>query len=335
MNKRIRFVVPVVVLVVAGWFALRSGRSDDADMSASGTVEATTADLGFQAPGRVLSIAVEEGATVQPGQELARLDTRELDAGIDAARAQLRAAEARLREMQAGARPQEVATAEAALRSATERAETAERDLERARTLFSGGAISRQALDQAQAAASVATSARDQAREGLALVRAGARTESVQAQQAVVEQARANVARSEAGLANAVVQAPFAGRVTLRHREPGETVAPGAPVVTLLDPADRWVRIYVREDQMGTVQIGMRASITSDTWPDRAYEGEVVFIGSEAEFTPRNVQTAEERTKLVYPVKVRITGDPGFELKPGVPADVVLGSPSGSGNTRP
>jgi HlyD family secretion protein len=98
-------------------------------------------------------------------------------------------------------------------------------------------------------------------------------------------------------------------------------------VVTLLDPDDRWVRIYVREDLIGRVAIGQPARIAADTYRDRVYAGEVVFIGSEAEFTPRNVQTSEERTKLVYPVKVRITGDPSFDLKPGVPADVTLEPP--------
>jgi len=112
--------------------------------------------------------------------------------------------------------------------------------------------------------------------------------------------------------------------VTTRHREPGEAVGAGSPVLTLLDPDDRWVRIYVREDAIGRVRLGMDAEIRSDTWPDRVYRGEVVFIGAEAEFTPRNVQTTEERTRLVYPVKVRITDDTGFELKPGVPADVTL-----------
>ena len=144
------------------------------------------------------------------------------------------------------------------------------------------------------------------------------------AQRAQVEQAAAQVTRAEAALANARVVAPFPGVVTVRHREPGEVVSPGAPVLSLLDPDDRWVRIYVREDQIGRVHIGMAARIVSDTWPDRVYDGEVVFVGSQAEFTPRNVQTPEERTKLVYPVKVRITGDPDFALKPGIPADVTL-----------
>ena len=156
------------------------------------------------------------------------------------------------------------------------------------------------------------------------MVQEGPRRETLQAQSAMVDQARANLARTDATLANAAITAPFPGLITLRHREPGESVGPGAPVLTLLDPEDRWVRIYVREDEVGRVRIGMGAEITSDTYPDEVYQGEVVFIGSEAEFTPRNVQTAEQRIKLVYPVKVRITGDADFHLKPGVPADVTL-----------
>lgn len=325
MKKRMRIVIPVLVAAAAAvWFFTRGGEAAEGTLAASGTVEATTADLGFEMAGRVLSVGVEEGDTVRGGQELARLDASELEANLDAARAQASAAQARLAEMLAGSRPPEVATAEAMLRSATQRADNARRDLERARTLFEGGAISRQALDQAETAVEVADAAQDQARESLQLVREGPRTETIQAQRALVEQARANAARAAAVLSNAVVSAPFPGLVTIKHRGPGETVGPGAPVVTLLDRSDRWVRIYVQEDRIGRVRIGMPASISSDTYPDRVYDGQVVFIGSQAEFTPRNVQTAEERTRLVYPVKVRITGDESFELKPGLPADVVL-----------
>jgi HlyD family secretion protein len=92
----------------------------------------------------------------------------------------------------------------------------------------------------------------------------------------------------------------------------------------VMNPGDRWVRIYVPEDRVGAVKIGGRASITTDTFRGRAYEGHVEFIASEAEFTPKTVQTREERVKLVYAVKVRITGDPGQDLKPGMPADVRL-----------
>ncbi|MBM4183107.1 MAG: HlyD family efflux transporter periplasmic adaptor subunit [Gemmatimonadetes bacterium] len=324
MNARFRIVLVLVVVAVGTFFALRLRETQPVGVSASGTVEATDADLGFQVAGRVLQIAVAEGDAVRAGEELARLDTRELEAALEGAWAQLDAAEARLAELEGGARPQEVLTAEAALRAAATRAEEARLEQERATTLFAGGAISRQALDRAGSALAVANAAREQAEEQLALVQEGPRSETIRAQRATVAQARSSVARAEATLGYAVITAPFDGIVTVRHREQGEAIGPGAPVLTLLDPNDRWVRIYVREDQMGLVRIGLAAEIRADTYPDRAYTGEVVFIGSEAEFTPRNVQTAEERIKLVYPVKVRITGDTDFELKPGVPADVTL-----------
>ena len=283
-----------------------------------------TADLGFQLPGRIEEISVAEGDAVSGGQALAWLDTRELTAVRAAAQAQVDASGARLTDLQSGARPQEVTAAESGLHAASQRAENAGREVERAERLFAGGAISRQALDAAETGLEIALSAQDQAVQALALIREGPRAETVNVQRAMVGQAKANLARAEATMANAMVAAPFPGLVTIKHREPGEIIGAGMPVITLMDPENRWVRIYVREDEIGRIQIGQRAVISSDTYPDRMYEGEVIFIGSEAEFTPRNVQTAEERIKLVYPVKVRITGDPEFELKPGVPADVTL-----------
>jgi len=325
MNKRMRIVIPVLaVVIVAVVFVLTRGSGETAGLFASGTVEATEADLGFQVPGRVAVVDAREGDVVSGGQTLAWLDLTELEAVHAAAAAQVAAAEARLTELRRGARPQELAQAEAAVRSADERTTDARRDAERARRLFEGGAVSQQMLDKALTALEVAAATRDQAGEALAMVQEGPRQETLQAQSAMVDQARANLARTDATLANAHITAPFPGLVTVRHREPGEAVAPGAPVLTLLDPENRWVRIYVREDEIGRVRIGMAAEIVSDTYPDEVYRGEVVFIGSEDEFTPRNVQTAEQRIKLVYPVKVRITGDTDFELKPGVPADVTL-----------
>lgn len=325
MKNRIRLLILVLAAAAASVWYLR-GTQDDAasELRASGAVEATDADLGFQGAGRVLEVRVAEGARVEEGSELARLDARELDAALAAAQAQLAAAEARLEELSRGARPQELATAEAAMRSAARQADEAARQLERAQILHDGGAISRQDLDQAETRVELARAGRDQAEQALALVREGPRAEQLAVQHALVEQAEANVARASAALANTVIHAPFPGIVTVRHREPGEAVAPGMPVLTVLDPEDRWVRIYVPGDEIGRVRLGMPAEIVSDTYPDRAYPGEVVFIADEAEFTPRNVQTAEDRTRLVYAVRVRITRDPEFVLKPGIPADVTL-----------
>lgn len=322
-----RLAITTVVLLLAGaglWWGLQRGDAAVPSLDVSGTVEATDADLGFQIPGRVAEIRVREGDRVARGDELAVLDRAELEADALAAEARVAAAEARLRELRTGSRAEEIRSAEAALESAREREAEARKEAERARRLHEGGAVSEQALDRATTALAVARAQRVQAEQALELARTGPRTETIEAQEAVVAQARAALSRIGATLTNATIVAPMAGVVTTRHREPGESVPAGAPVLTVQDLDDRWVRIYVPEDRIGRVSLGQAAEIRSDTWPDRRYEGEVVFIGSEAEFTPRNVQTPEERTRLVYPVKVRITGDPEVELKPGVPADVVL-----------
>jgi HlyD family secretion protein len=184
--------------------------------------------------------------------------------------------------------------------------------------------VSQQRLDDAQTAHELAVTEYDGALEALQILETGPRQERISAQRAVLAQATASVAQIDAALDFAVVRAPFDGLITVRHREPGETVPAGSPVLTLMNPDDRWVRIYVRADQVGRIAIGESAVITGDANPDLEYEGTVVFIASEAEFTPRNVQTTEERVKLVYRVKVQITGDPGFDLKPGLAADVRL-----------
>lgn len=324
-DKRL-LIIPVVVIVaiVTAWLLLK-GRGGDSDaITASGTVEATEADLGFQSGGRVDEVLVKEGDVVQQGDVLARLDRSELLARRQAANAQLAAARALLNELQNGARPQEERQAQSAVTAARRRMDEANATLARTRRLYDGGAVSKEALDQAQTAYTVAKAQADQASDQLSLVNTGPRTERIEAQRALVQQAQAAVEQVQATLDNTVVVAPFSGVVTVRHREPGESVAPGLPVITLMNPNDRWVRIYVREDQIGRTHLQQAATITTDSHPGKKYQGRVTFIASEAEFTPRNVQTEEERVKLVYAVKVAIVGDKELELKTGVPADVVL-----------
>jgi HlyD family secretion protein len=326
MKKRQRIGIAAVVMLALTVTVVLIWRSsgDAALVTASGTVETTEADLGFQVPGRIDSIVVDEGDHVTGGTDLAWLDRTELFARKRQAEAQLGTARARLLELERGFRTEEVAQGRAALRAAERRLEDARRELQRTRRLFEGGAVSEQQLDNARTALTLAESDHESATEQLAILEQGPRREQVAAQRAAVEQARARVGQIDASLEHAVVRAPFDGIITVRHREPGETVGAGAPVLTLRDPNDRWVRIYVREDEVGRLALHLPAAITADAYPERTYEGEVVFIASEAEFTPRNVQTTEERVKLVYRVKVRVTGDPSFDLKPGLPADVRL-----------
>jgi HlyD family secretion protein len=294
------------------------------DIEASGTLEATEAELGFQVAGRIDSVLVQEGDRVTAGQRIAVLDLRELVARRDAATAMADAQRARLAELQRGFRPEEVAQAEVSLQSAEQRLSDATRDLTRTRNLYEGGAVSRQALDNQQSAYNLALAERDRLQQQVNLLRSGSRPEQITAQRALLAQAEATQVQTEATLTQAVVVAPFTGSVTRRQREPGEVISAGLPVVSLANLNDRWVRIYVREDEVGRVKLGEKAAISVDAFPERKYAGEVVFISQEAEFTPRNVQTREERVKLVYRVKVRVVGDTAQDLKPGLPADVRL-----------
>jgi HlyD family secretion protein len=225
-----------------------------------------------------------------------------------------------------GFRSEEIEEARAILRAAERQLFDANRDLARAENLFADGAISRQALDDRETAATLAEAAARRAGERLQLLEAGTRAERIAAQRATLAAVEAEVERVDAMLEYARVVAPYTGLITVRHREPGEIVPAGAAVLTLMNPDDRWVRIYVRADRVGRLAIGQLAEVTADAYPDRVYSGRVMFIASEAEFTPRDVQTTEERVKLVYEVKIRIEDDPSFDLKPGLAADVRLAS---------
>jgi membrane fusion protein YbhG len=326
MSKRIVPVVLLILIAAAVYFFVLRKRGDADQLAASGTVEATEAALGFGVPGQIERVGPHEGDRVKAGDELGVLRHTELDARKAQAFAALAAARATLQELEAGNRSEEVAQAREAARAAAERYADAKRDFDRTRRLLEGGAVSQEALDKAKMTLEVTTAQRDQANQQLEMMEKGVRPERVAAQRAAVAQARAALEQVDAEYAQVVIRAPFAGVVTVRDREPGETVGAGAPVLTLMNLDDRWVRIYIREDRIGALKMGAAATITADTYPGKTYGGAVAFIASEAEFTPRNVQTTEERVKLVYAVKVRITGDPTNELKPGMAADVTLSS---------
>jgi HlyD family secretion protein len=331
MSKKPRIAVATAVLLTAGAFLFvraNSAASRDTTILASGTVEATQADLGFQLPGRVERIGVREGDRVVAGTELASLERAELLAQRDMARAQVSAAEAQLDELTAGSRSEEIARARAALAVVAERRDAAARDVERLTPLAEQSLVSRQAFDHQRTELGVAEGEVTKAKEDLRLLVSGPRTERIAAQRAALAQASATVARTDALLAQTTLKAPFGGTVTVRHREPGEILSAGLPVLTLRNLDDRWVRLYVPGDEVGRLRVGQPATITADAYANRRYAGVVSYIASVAEFTPRNVQTTKDRVQLVYEVRVRVASDTAVDLKPGLPADVRFETPS-------
>lgn len=325
MKPNPRIVIPVLLVVIGAAAAIVvAKRGGGSQVTASGTVEATEAQLGFTVPGRVESVRFHEGDRVAAGEVMAALDTVEASARRDQAAGQVDAARAALTEMVRGSRPEEIQQARAARDAAQQRLTDAQQDFERNQQLVQNNAVSQQAFDKTKNALDVAQSEYQQANEAYRLVEAGPRTERTAAARAQLATANATLAGAQAALSNMVIRAPFAGVVTVRHHEPGEIVSAGSAVLSLMNRDDRWVRIYVSEARVGAVRVGEKAEITCDTFRDRRYGGAVIYISSEAEFTPKNVQTQEERVKLVYAVKVRIADDPNYDLKPGMPADVRL-----------
>jgi HlyD family secretion protein len=295
-----------------------------------------------------------EARRAEAAIDTAQAQLRNLEAGARAeeireAEAQVARAEARLSDLEAGAREQEIEEARAALRNATATRVWTERDLQRAQALYGKELVAAQEVDRARQAYEVAAGNEAAARQRLhlleagprrheveaaraelraaqeraRLLRAGARPEEVRAARARVVEAREALALARARLAEARLVSPITGVVQRKNAELGETVNPGQPIVTLIDPADVWVRAYVPESDVGRIKIGQDAAITVDAFPGRAFAGRVTEISSEAEFTPRNVQTKKERVNLVFRIKVAVVNLDGT-LKPGMPADAEI-----------
>ena len=331
MHKKPRIVIGAVVLSTIGAFAIyrtTSAADNTGAILASGTVEATQAELGFQLAGRLQSLSVREGDKVSAGAELALLERDDLLAQREVAKAQVAAAQAVLSELVAGSRREEIAHARAALTVATERRDAARRDVDRLKPLADQSLISKQSFDNQTTALAIGNGEVTKAKEELQILETGPRPERIAAQRAALAQAAATVQRIEAQLDQTSLEAPFSGTVTVRHREPGEALSPGTPVLTVRNFDDRWVRIYVPGDEVGKLTLGQAAKIIGDADPAKAYAGTISYIASVAEFTPRNVQSTKDRVKLVYEVRVRITGDAMVDLKPGLPADVRFDAPS-------
>jgi HlyD family secretion protein len=312
----------LVVAVVAYW---RRGPSDESGgaLRISGNVELTEVQVSFKVPGRVLSRLVDEGALVRKGEVVARLEDAELSDALKLAQADADAAAATLAELQAGSRREEVAQGEALLARAEAEAERLATDYQRETVLYGKEVIAKRELDAARAANDAARASVRERREALALLRKGARRERVDEARARWQGAQARVSTAKERLGYATLVAPLDGVVLSKSVEPGEQVAAGTPVVTMGDTGQCWLKGYIPETELARVKLGQGARVTVDGQPGKFYQGKVSFISSEAEFTPKSVQTEKERVKLVYRIKITLP-NPGMELKPGMPADAEI-----------
>ena len=323
--KRAVLIVSAVAVVGGGWLAPRWFRhaAAPAALTLSGNVEAHESLVSFKIPGRIVELPIEEGQAVSCGQLLARLDDDDYrqQVAVDAAAVDMRHSQLRLGL--AGSRAQDIESARQAVVDTQADLDQKKRDLARYQALFEKDEITGQVRDQAATNVTRAQAARDRAEQGLGELLEGTRNEELAIERAAEQQARQAERMSRVRLEYVRLIAPFDGIVLVREAELGEVVAPGAPVVTLADLAHVWIRAYVAEGDLGRVHWGQAATVHTDTYPGKTYRGRVAFISSEAEFTPKTVQTAEERVTLVYRIKIDVD-NPGLELKPGMPADALI-----------
>ncbi|RDD61488.1 efflux RND transporter periplasmic adaptor subunit [Ferruginivarius sediminum] len=326
--KSPRFLIAVLVLAAMGaggyWaYSTYAAQKDDGVLTLYGNVDIRQVDLAFNAEGKITEVLVEEGDDVGSDQLLARLDKELYKHAVAAARARVQQSEARLRELENGTRPEEIDRARAALQQAKASVEETEATLERRRRLLASNNVSEQAFDEAKRAYEETKALRDQREAELALALEGPRSETIAATRAELDFNRATLRFAHERLDNTELLAPAAGTILTRIREPGATVAPTTSVLTLAIRDPVRVRTYVDGPNLGKVVPGMKAEVTTDSYPDKAYTGHIGYISPTAEFTPKSVETPELRTDLVYRVRV-IVENPDDGLRQGMPVTVRL-----------
>jgi HlyD family secretion protein len=285
-NGRKWFVLAMLAMVAAGggyvWWWLRPAPLPPGIEMANGRIEATQIDMATKLPGRVKDVLVSEGDFVESGQMVARMDTSTLDAELHQAEAQLAMAR------------NAVATAEAVVAQRESELNLATSTLKRSEDLVARGFISIQKLDAD--------------RTQMLTAKAGllaAQSQVIQAQSSV--KASAAVAeRIRSELDDTILKAPRAGRVQYRLAEPGEVLASGGKVVSLLDLSDVYMTVFLPETTAGRVAMGADARLVLDAAPQYVIPARVTFVATEAQFTPKTVETATERQKLVFRVKAQI-----------------------------
>lgn len=278
-------------------------------IEATGTIESTEVTISAQAGGPVQRLLIDEGSLVQTGDTLVVIDGTDWRFQYDQARAGFAQAEAQYALVMSGARQEDVAQADATYKNA-------EADLQRMEQLWKEKSITQKQIDDARTRWTVA-------QQTLEKLRRGSRKEEIRSARARMEQARAQMEALRKKVDDCIVRSPISGAVTKRFVEAGELAGTGTALVRVANLKEMDLTIYVSETELPNVALGQPAQVRIDAFPDRDFEGRVIYISPTAEFTPKNIQTKDERTKLVFAVKLRVPNPDGL-LKAGIPADVRL-----------
>ena len=344
MKKKQKIRRLILVLVIAlgigagAFFYMQRGEKPVDHLQLYGNVDIRQIQLAFHATGRIEKLLVEEGDLIKPGQLVAELDPARYEAGVARASAEVAAKRQVLSRLLAGSRPEEIQEARARVNALKADLEDAKAIYERTKYLVRTGSTSQQSFDDTETAFKAAGANVDAARERLTLAVKGPREEDIAVARNELTASEAALRLAETELNDTKLYAPEAGVIQDRILEPGDMAFPQTPVFTLALTNPVWARAYLSEPDLGKVAPGMKAYLTTDSFPDKKYEGWIGFISPAAEFTPKQVQTTELRTKLVYRLRIYAC-NPKNELRLGMPVTVIipLNQPreSSAGNSRP
>lgn len=322
MNKKIVAVI-VVFLLAAGAAGYKLYLTQETGITATGTIEVTLADIVPKVNGYMTELKIEVGDSVKTGQTIARITRDDLQAQLLTDETALAKGKVVLTDLEKGPRPQEIQQASASLAAAQAQYVKAKNDLDRYRKLYQDGAIPAQQLDSAQSGYDVAYNSLIAAQSQLSLLLEGNRPDVIEAQRMEVKRLEAAASVTRATMADTVVASPLNGVVLTKNFQSGEYVNPGSAIATVGDLNDCWVKIYLSSAQLGLIKFGQPVQVKVDAFPNKIFTGTIKEISQNAEFTPRQSITQQERANLVFYVKVKLDNSEGI-LKPGMPADVVI-----------
>lgn len=311
----------VAALMAAAYYL--PGYSFSRDLSISGVVEIQEVRLGSKLGGRVAEVKIQEGELAEPGQVLVVFESPELQAQKQQQQSRVSWAEANLAKAKNGSRPEEIQKAKAELESVEADLRLAEEDLKRYGKLFEDKKLTRADFESAVAGRKRMEGRAAAAKAHYDLMYIGSRPEDIALAEASLVEARGKLQEIEANLAEAVVVAPERSIVEVVAVRKGDLLPPNQPVVRVLRADDLWVKAYVPETRLGEVRLGQQVSVKIDSYPDRKFQGTVFQVSNESEFTPRNIQSADQRRYQVFGMKIRVNDSEGI-FKSGMSASVVF-----------
>lgn len=314
-------VIKFAIITILYWGC--KNNNDSNYVEASGTIEATNITISTKAAGEIKAIKFVEGQNISTVDTLVIIDSKTVELQLEQAIASKEIAEAQLKIIKSGARKEDIKQAEEIFNQAETNSNLIKKDYERNLSLFNNRTISQKQLDEVTSKFKSAQSQFNGAKENLTKVKKIFRDEELIQAESNLKKANASVELLKNNLKDCFILSPVNGIVVKKYFEKGEIVSPMASLLKISDLTTLNLLIYVSETELGKIKFGQIAEITVDAFPEKLFKGKIVFISSEAEFTPKNIQTKDERTKLVFQVKIEIA-NPNLELKAGMPADVKI-----------